>query len=319
MSQSIEDVAEQIGWLLAPITDESPCGIDLRFSPELRDLLISRGEEPLPRTSHRYNRREVDWPRIKSAAELLLAERAKDLRIACVLAEAWTRIDRLQGLVTGLVLIVHLVSRYGSQLHPHLEKGPDVGKLDTGEAAALLNHLDLVLPSQMAAGSPSDARSLDAIDVEDDRIRLARAALDSFESMLTAPRVSAPRIRQRLAALADALQTRREEERVRLERIREVQALEERHARMSEAKRHALREREQVVRTLYQVLVFLAAEEPDGLAAPLVERALRLFHKRPDALAQELRSLAEWSSHFDSLPYPTVFDDPSASDDRPDR
>jgi predicted component of type VI protein secretion system len=312
---TLAHIAGDLQYLLAPIPEGPACGIDLREGPELRDLRMARGEDSPPRTSHRNSRWEPDWRRIAVTAEELLAKKSKDLRIACWLAEAWTHVDRLQGLLRGLVLICELVKIYGSQLHPHAADGAGAEELDLDEAAARLNWLDLVLPPRMPSLVRTDV-DLASLAHGLEQAKLAKSALRDFESSLR--RVSAPRMRQILDQLSERLESALTSAREREEWHERQKALRQREARMSLDKRKALLEREQIVRTLHDVLVFLAREEPDGLAPLLVERALRLFHKHASDVAYETedewRRLGRWSRD-DPLPYPTVFDDPAAGDD----
>jgi hypothetical protein len=310
-ADTLDGIVASLQPLLAPIPGEFACGVALREGPELRDLKLVRGEDPSPRRGHR-GRWDPDWRRIAAMAEELLAAKSKDLQVAAWLAEAWVHTDRLDGLIRGLVLIRELVQRYGSQLHPRA--ADDAYLDDMAEAAARLNWLDLALPPHIPSLGRTETDAA-GIAAQLEQVTIAKSALAAFTTSW--PHVSTPRMLEGLDQLAHHLELYLGWAREREEREEQRRALMRRQERMSMQKREALLERERVVRTLHNVLLFLARDDPDSLAPLLVERALRLFHKRADELAKDLEDewyrLGRWSRHG-PLPYPTVFDDPAAGD-----
>ncbi|MBU6419094.1 MAG: type VI secretion system protein TssA [Proteobacteria bacterium] len=112
--------------LLAPISDETPVGADVRedFSPtslyfRLRD---ARADARAAERAADANPGEVaspeGWRNVRSLAVEILSQKAKDLEAAAWLTEALVRSDGLAGLAFGASLIGGLAERYWDQLYP---------------------------------------------------------------------------------------------------------------------------------------------------------------------------------------------------------
>jgi len=112
---------------LAPISDESPTGVDPRAdeSPnsDFRRLRDARDE------ARRLERDAINndtslaeslpqWATVADIAESLLTSRAKDLEVACYLLEAWVRSEGFAGLRKGLALLTELTQQYWSEIFP---------------------------------------------------------------------------------------------------------------------------------------------------------------------------------------------------------
>lgn len=61
-----------------------------------------------------------DWREVARQGEQLILQ-SKDLRIACLLAQAWTNLQGMQGYAQGLRLVAGLLSRYWTELYPRLK------------------------------------------------------------------------------------------------------------------------------------------------------------------------------------------------------
>lgn len=298
--------AAEIAALLRPISAAKPTGRPLQGTPELRDLRMARGEDPGPRAARAGPVREPDWRSIAAQAQALLREHGKDAEVACRLAEAWVRLQGLEGLARGLALIAELVERYGDALS---RQDGDAQAADWwAEVNARLKWLDLVLPPVLRAAG--NAVSADWIRRQIELLQLGR---DLLGRLRDGRRVHEPmaRLHARLGELAgelDQLLERALAEQQWLEEQREKQRL---INRLNAEQRQALREREQAVLALHGVIRWLQREQPDGVAGLLVERALRLMHAPPEELQQQIEGLGRWSGG-DRLPYATVFDDPPA-------
>lgn len=105
--------------LLAPVSEESPTGVDLRDQPA--DLTFQQLEEERTEVSPAEDPSGAghvpQWPKIVSACEATL-EQTKDLQIAVWLTEAAARVDGFPGLEAGLRLLSGLIERYWEALHP---------------------------------------------------------------------------------------------------------------------------------------------------------------------------------------------------------
>ena len=113
--------------LLAPISDESPAGSDVRtdFSPassyfRLRDARAeARAAERAADADPGGESSAVNnWRDVRNLSVKILSEQSKDLEAAAWLAEALVRSNGLSGLAFGASLIGGLVERYWDQLYP---------------------------------------------------------------------------------------------------------------------------------------------------------------------------------------------------------
>ncbi|WP_409316712.1 type VI secretion system protein TssA [Pseudomonas sp. KCJK9016] len=111
--------------LLAPISEDAPCGVDLRYEREFDLIRELRREDDasLPAGVWQTTLKQANWPEVERLAATLLTERSKDLMLAAWLGEAWLHQQGLDGLPGSLALIVGLCERYPEQLHPQAEEG----------------------------------------------------------------------------------------------------------------------------------------------------------------------------------------------------
>lgn len=107
--------------LLAPVSDEAPCGESLRWDPAWDE--ISRLRKRQTDILGASEDVEPDWPRIAELATDVLAERTKDLMIAGWLVESLVRTHGFAGLRDGLRLIRGYVEGYWDGIYPEVEDG----------------------------------------------------------------------------------------------------------------------------------------------------------------------------------------------------
>ncbi len=100
-----------IGELLAPVSEESPGGLDLYDDPERQQIEQAFEEDPSG----------VDWRDIVSRIEAQ-SQRTKDLWLAVYLARAGARMGRLDVVVTGCEMLAGLLESYWAVLHPSIEE-----------------------------------------------------------------------------------------------------------------------------------------------------------------------------------------------------
>ncbi|MCU1749095.1 type VI secretion system protein TssA [Pseudomonas sp. 6D_7.1_Bac1] len=124
-SSSSSPLPELITQLIEPISDEAPCGQDLRYEPEFDQLRELRREDDisLPTGVWQSSIKRAQWPEQARLATRLLLERSKDLMLSAWLGEAWLHLDGLEGLPGSLALVAGLCERYPEQLHPQAEEG----------------------------------------------------------------------------------------------------------------------------------------------------------------------------------------------------
>ena len=123
--------------LFAPISDESPTGVDLRLASgddtigRIKDARTEIRPEEDPAMA---GGRRADWRLVRVESEKALEKQTKDLELAGYLTEGWIRDtpvrDRainkdagIYGLINGLTLIIELMNRYWDTLHPGYDEG----------------------------------------------------------------------------------------------------------------------------------------------------------------------------------------------------
>lgn len=111
--------------LLAPISDELPCGPSLRYDAVMDRLRELRREEDasLPTGVWQAELKRGDWAELERLAASTLAARSKDLMLAAWLGEAWLHRLGIAGLAGALALLAGLCERYPDSLHPQPEDG----------------------------------------------------------------------------------------------------------------------------------------------------------------------------------------------------
>lgn len=107
--------------LLEPVSEDCPCGPDLGYAPDFVSLEHAAQGKPERRIGDSIvPAEEPDWMLIKQHAQALFS-RTKDLRVAILLTRALTQCDGITGFSAGLELIKGLLIRYWEQVHPCLD------------------------------------------------------------------------------------------------------------------------------------------------------------------------------------------------------
>ncbi|MFB8831847.1 type VI secretion system protein TssA [Azotobacter sp. CWF10] len=137
--------------LLAPVSDERPCGDNLEYAAEFLQLM----QAVQPRAEQQYGRtiipaEEPDWRAVAQQAERLLAT-SKDLRIAVLLSRAWTELRGLTGYADGMRLVAALLDGHWDGLHPALEEDGETDPLPRHNALSGLFDPQLCLRALRAA------------------------------------------------------------------------------------------------------------------------------------------------------------------------
>ncbi len=113
--------SEQIERLLAPVSDEHPCGEDLEYDADFMALeTASRGREEQQFGNTIIPAEEPDWQSVIQLSMALL-ERSKDLRVVLMLLRGLAKTEGVTGFITGLELLVALLNQYWPHLHPMLD------------------------------------------------------------------------------------------------------------------------------------------------------------------------------------------------------
>ena len=106
--------------LLAPIADDSVCGMELSYDPEY--LALERSIQGLPERQYGDTvipAKAPDWSSIAEQATALLAK-SKDFNLAVILARALTHTRGIEGTVAGLGLVLELGRRHWGDAFPSL-------------------------------------------------------------------------------------------------------------------------------------------------------------------------------------------------------
>ena len=122
-------IAQEVSFdrLLAPISEEAPSGVWLRFEPVYDEIKRLREEEDaaLPQGVWQREVKRADWPAVASMCTEVLAGTSKDLQVAAWLTEAWIHQHGFPGLERGARLLAALCRGFWPDLYPSLD-GEDI-------------------------------------------------------------------------------------------------------------------------------------------------------------------------------------------------
>ncbi len=107
--------------LLQPLSAEAPCGSDLEYDPAflaLEEAARGKAEQQFGDTV--IPPEEADW-RIVYEQSLALAQRTRDLRVAVWLARSGARLNGVAAYADGLALIAGLLERHWAHVFPLLD------------------------------------------------------------------------------------------------------------------------------------------------------------------------------------------------------
>jgi type VI secretion system protein ImpA len=111
--------------LLAPVSEEAPCGEDLSYDPAYVELERTAQGTPEQRMGDSVvPAQEPNWREVREQCTDLLG-RSKDLRLVLHLTLALLRLEGLAGLRDGLALLQGLLERFWGELHPRLDPEDD--------------------------------------------------------------------------------------------------------------------------------------------------------------------------------------------------
>jgi type VI secretion system protein ImpA len=117
--------------LLAPLSDEAPCGPNLEYDAEFMQLEEAARAQPEQEFSNADTGTRVkiegqgpDWPEVFKLAQGLM-QRTRDVRVATYFARALVRTQGFAGAQVSLMLISGLLERYWQAVHPGLDPDDD--------------------------------------------------------------------------------------------------------------------------------------------------------------------------------------------------
>jgi type VI secretion system protein ImpA len=132
--------------LLAPVSEEEPCGPDLAYDPERGQLeQFFESSFSIDTSGEDAAAAEVDWRPVIAMIESQSA-RTKDVWLAVYLCRAAARSGQLALVETGAGYLAGLFERYWDKVHPQLEEYGFQGR--RGPCESLAGHAQFLLPLQ---------------------------------------------------------------------------------------------------------------------------------------------------------------------------
>lgn len=296
--------------LLSPISDTAPSGADLEYDGVFRELLEAGEYKPETEYGGKvYEARDPLWPLVYEKA-IALAPRSHDLRVAVWIARSGARIGGWSAFVDGLRLIHGMLDRYWPSVHPVLDasdgddptarlnalaalSSPREGLADlratglTGQRGGLtVRDVELAFRAADPIGAevvPTQAGVVQAIADEEKRAPGLIAGLQAGSTVMTG---IVAVLEQHIArtALPDFAPLERT-----LSVVAQAGVLAGSGAPLSDASAAGngtqpstgggLQTREDAVRMLEQVCVWLDRNDPSNPAPLLIRRAQRLMQK----------------------------------------
>lgn len=111
--------------LLAPISEELPCGENLEYDADYAAMEQAAAGKPEQQFGNTFiPAQDPDWGEVLDKSTSLL-ERSKDLRVALNLARSATRTQGLPGLADALAVLSGLVEQHWEKVHPQLDPDDD--------------------------------------------------------------------------------------------------------------------------------------------------------------------------------------------------
>jgi type VI secretion system protein ImpA len=107
--------------LLAEVSAEDPCGPDLEYDADMRELeQAAQGKPEQQMGDTIVAGEEPDWRDVQRRT-ISLFSRTKDLRVSTLLTKALLRNGGFEGLADGLAVMRGMVDRFWDNLHPRLD------------------------------------------------------------------------------------------------------------------------------------------------------------------------------------------------------
>jgi type VI secretion system protein ImpA len=152
--------------LLAPISDDTPCGPDLEYDADFMAMQATGEGKPERQKGDTVLAAEPpDWLVLHEQA-LRLAQRTRDLRVAVWLTRSGAHISGFCAAVRGLQLVQGLLERHWDAVHPVLDASDGNDPTARLNALATLAHLTGALADMRAAPLTPSRGSLTVRDLE---------------------------------------------------------------------------------------------------------------------------------------------------------
>lgn len=168
--------------LLQPISNESPCGMSIRYETEYDVLREAKREDDtsLPTGIWQSEVKRGDWSTVEKLGRQILQMRSKDLTVAVWLGEAWIHRRGIEGLNAALCLLSELCKRYWDSIYP-LPSDGDMS-FRTGPLAWGVHSFSTILLSRMPMPVLDQRSELDSFTLADWRVLQRQLGLDQGKS-----------------------------------------------------------------------------------------------------------------------------------------
>jgi len=152
--------------LLAPVSQDVPCGDDLEYDPAFTTLETAGQGKPEQQFGDTVIAAiEPEWSVVMEQAQAIL-QRTKDLRPAVLLMRAATHEQGLEGLLLGLQLLTGLLDQYWEPLYPRLDADDDNDPTMRMNALAPLND-EMMLVRDLYDAQVGISRSMGPVRVRE--------------------------------------------------------------------------------------------------------------------------------------------------------
>lgn len=134
MNETIEiEIPDSLQEYLEPIPGDSATGTDASLEEEFFKLSME-----FPKTVPDYK----NWIDL---SEVILKEKSKDIKVASWLCFAFYRTEKIKGFKDGLVLVYHLLKKFGKELYPDnpLHKSKAIQFLNTARVTKLIEREEI--------------------------------------------------------------------------------------------------------------------------------------------------------------------------------
>ena len=162
--------------LLAPVSADSECGIDLSADADF--VMLESAAQVVPEKQYGDTvipARQPDWVSVLERA-CVLSQRTRDLRLAVLITRAAARVEGLQGYLAGLQVIHAWLERYWPGVYPLLDAAEHDDPIERLNALAALCDPEAGLADLRAARIGKDRAACRVADVE--AASLTTAAMD---------------------------------------------------------------------------------------------------------------------------------------------
>ncbi|MBX9703045.1 MAG: type VI secretion system protein TssA [Silvanigrellaceae bacterium] len=187
---SLEEFSEEIEQLTQNITDENPCGINIKNTELFEKLQSLRlaDDTSIPQGEWAAEAKPPQWKEMALFCRDILKNSSKDLQVLGFLVEAELHLRSFKGMAFGLLLFKEMIEKFWDQIYPHLN--PDLPELRTAPFRWLERNISLLLSQESLSERTkpqSEQHSLNAFEAAqaisgEQGVKLRSKMIDSLAS-----------------------------------------------------------------------------------------------------------------------------------------